>query len=144
MKLVGCQVHSIDGRENNGTLICTRFLEKITTNYLHKSIMNVVMFDGALNVQLSSELLKKNYPKISVMCGVEHTVSIFFNYFFKIPVMNQIITYHKAIYKLFGYCIYHKPQSKFKSESYEFQNRKISLCSGNDARMAGYFVGIHR
>ena len=56
------------------------------------------------------------YPKVSVMYGVEHTLSLFFNDVSKIPGLNQIITSHKAIYKLFGSGIYHKPQSIFKSK----------------------------
>ena len=78
------------------------------------------------------------------MRGVEHTVSLFFNDVSKIPVVNQIITAHKSIYKLFGSGIYHKPHSIFKSKSYEFHNRNIVLFSGNDTRMAGYFIGMHR
>ena len=54
----------------------------------HKSITDVVMFDGASNVQLVGELLKIHYPKITVMRGVEHTVSLFFNDVSKIPVVN--------------------------------------------------------
>ena len=44
----------------------------------HKSITDVFMFDGASNVQLAGELLKIRYPKISVMRGVEHTVTFIF------------------------------------------------------------------
>ena len=76
------------------------------------------MFDGASNVQLAGKLLKTHYPNISVMCGVENTVSLFFNDVSKIPVVNQTITAHKAIYNLFGSGIYHKPHSMFKSKSY--------------------------
>ena len=72
------------------------------------------MFDGASNVQLAGELLKTHYPKISVMRGVEHTLYLFFNDVSKIPVVNQMITAHKAIYNLFGSGIYHKPHSIFK------------------------------
>ena len=53
------------------------------------------MFDGASNVQLGGELFKMHYPKISVIRGVEHTVSLFFNGISKIPVVNQTITDHK-------------------------------------------------
>ena len=45
--LVDCQVHSADGGENDGTLICNRFPENIRKIDLHKSITDVVMFDGA-------------------------------------------------------------------------------------------------
>ena len=102
------------------------------------------MFDGASNVQLDGELLKIHYPKVSVMRGVEHTVSLFFNDVSKIPVMNQMVTSHKAIYNLFGSVIYHKPHYIFKSKSFEFHNRNIGLFSGNDIRMAGYFIGMLR
>ena len=78
------------------------------------------------------------------MCAVEHTVSLVYNDVSKIPVVNQMITAHKAIYSLFGSGIYHKPHSIFKSKSYEFHYRTIGLFSGNDTRMAGYFIGMHR
>ena len=76
------------------------------------------MFDGASNVQLAGELLKIHYPKVSVMRGVQHTVSLFFNDVSKISFVNQMITAHKAIYKLFGSGIYQKPHYIFKSKSY--------------------------
>ena len=102
------------------------------------------MFDGDSNVQLTGELLKIHYPNISVNRGVEHTVSLFFNDVFEIPVLNQMITSHKAVYDLFGSGIYHKPHYIFKSKSYEFHSRNIGLFSGNDTKMAGYFIGVHR
>ena len=74
----------------------------------------------------------------------EHTVSLFFNDISKFPVFNQMVTAHKEIYNLFGSGIYHKPHSILKSKYYEFHNQNIGLFSGNDARMAGYFIGIHR
>ena len=80
----------------------------------HKSITYVVMFDGDSNVQLAGEMVKIHYPKVSVMCGVEHTVSLFFNDASKIPAVNQTLTAHKAIYNLFGSEIYHKAHSILK------------------------------
>ena len=109
----------------------------------HKSITYVVMFDGASNAQLAGDLLKINYPKISVMSGFEHTVSLFFNDVYKIPVFNQMISAHRAIYNWFGSGIYHKHHSIFISKSYEFHNSNIGFFSGNDTRMAGYFIGMH-
>ena len=51
---------------------------------------------------------------------------------------------HKMIYNVFGSGIYHKPHSRFKSKSQEFHNRNIGIFSGNETRMAGYFMGMHR
>ena len=54
-----------------------------------------------------------------------------------------MITDHTEIYNLFGSGVYHKPHSIFKSESYAFHNGNIDLFSGNDTRMAGYFIQMH-
>ena len=55
-----------------------------------------------------------------------------------------MITAHKSMYNLFGSGIYNKPHDIFKSKSYEYYNRNIGLFSGNDTRVAGYFIGMHR
>ena len=49
----------------------------------HKSIIDVVVFNGTSNVQLCGELLKIHYPNISAMRRVEHTVSSFFKLCFQ-------------------------------------------------------------
>ena len=102
------------------------------------------MFDGASNVKLGGRLLKARYPIFTVMRGVEHTVSLFFNIFSKITIVNKRISSHKMVYNVFGSGIYHKPHSIFKSKYKEFHNINIGLFSGNQTRMAGYFMGIHR
>ena len=74
------------------------------------------MFDGPLNVHIDCKLLKIHYPNVSVLCGLEHTVSLFFNDVSKTPVANQIISAHKVIHNLFGSGMCRKPHSTFKSE----------------------------
>ena len=65
-----------------------------------KKIIDIVMFGGALNVQLGGNLLKVHYPNLTVMRGVEHTVSLFFNDVSKITIVNQIISAHTMIYNI--------------------------------------------
>ena len=74
------------------------------------------------------------------MRGVEYTLSLFFDYVSRIPIVNKIITAHKVIYYLFGFVIHHKPHYIFKPKLYEFHNRNISLISVNDTKMADYFI----
>ena len=102
------------------------------------------MFDRASNMKLVGSILKVYYPKLTVMCGVEHTVSLFFNDFSKIPIVNQNIYPHKIIYNVLGSGIYHKPCFILKSKSQDFHNRNIGIFSGNWTGMAGYFMGRHR
>ena len=95
-------------------------------------------------MKLGGKLLKVHYPKLIVMRGVEHTVSLFSNDVSKIHIVNKIISAHKMIYNIFGSGIYHKPHSIFKSKSQYFHKRNIGLFSGNETRMAEYFMGMHR
>ena len=55
-----------------------------------------------------------------------------------------MISDHKMIYNIFGSGIYHKPHSILKSKSQDFHKRNIGLFSGNETRMAGYFMEMHR
>ena len=109
-----------------------------------KILSDIVMFDGASNVQLAGRLLKMHCPKLTVMRGVEHTVALFYNYISKITIGNHMISAHKMIYNIFASSIYNKPHSIFKSKYQEFHNRHIGLFSVNETRMAGYFMGMHR
>ena len=114
LELVDFQGHLANGGEKDGTFICNISIEQIQKIDPYKSITDVFMFDGATDIQLAGELLKTHYPKVSVMCGVEPTVSLFFNDIYKIPVVNKMITDHKARYNLFGSGIYQKPHYIFK------------------------------
>ena len=71
------------------------------------------------------------------MSGVEHTVSILFDYVSKIPTLNRIIRSHKALYYLFILDKFHKPHSLFVYKYYEFRNRNIGLFSGNIPKCRG-------
>ena len=62
-----------------------------------KKLSDIVMFDGALNIQLEGRLLKVHDLKLTVMRGVGHTISLFFNDVPKIPIVNQMISSHKMI-----------------------------------------------
>ena len=130
--------------EKDGTFICNIFIEHTKIIEPNRTITDVVIFDGASNVYIGGELMKTHCPKLTLMHGVEHTVSLFLNDVYKIPFVNQRITAHKEIHNLFGSSIYHKTSYIFKSKSYEFRDSNIGLFSGNDNRMAGYFIGMHR
>ena len=120
LEIVDCQGHLADGNKRYGNFICNQFLNHMKEIDPEKKLSDIVMFDGASNVQLSGRILKVNYPKLTVMRGVEHTVSLFFNDVSKIPIVNKIISSHKMIYNIFGSVIYHKPHPIFKPKYQEF------------------------
>ena len=88
------------------------------------------MFDGASDVQLAGRLLKVHYLKLTVMCGVEYTLSLFFNDVSKIPIVHQIISAHKMIYNMFGSVIYHNLHSILIKKYQEPNNKNIGILGG--------------
>ena len=94
LEIVGLQGQLEYDGGKDVTFICTIFLERIIKIDPSKSTTDVVMFDGASNVQLGGEILKSCYPNITVMREIEHAVYLFFNDISKIPVVNQIISAH--------------------------------------------------
>ena len=104
----------------------------------------LLCFDGASNLQLGGNLLKCLYPKLKVMRGFEHIVSILFNDLSKIPNVNQMVQYHKALYNTFGSDIFHKSHSILKSKYLESHNDNIDLFSRNYTKMVGYFMVMNR
>ena len=104
------------------------------------------MLSCLMELQIFSLLviyLKFTLKRFQLCVGLKTLYPYFPNDVSKIPVVNQTITYYKAIYKLFGSGIYYKAHYILKSKSYEFHYRKIGLFSGNDTIMADYFIGMH-
>ena len=74
LEIVDCQGHLADGNKKDATFICNRFFNHMKEIDPGKKLTNIIMFDGAFNVQLGGKLLKVHYPNLKVMRGVEHTV----------------------------------------------------------------------
>ena len=112
--MVYCQDNLADVNQKDGTFICNLFLKHMKEIDPTKQLSHIVMFDVSLNVQLAGRLLKACYPRITVMCRVETTVSLFFNDVSKISIVHQMISYHKIIYNIFVSGIYYDPHSILK------------------------------
>ena len=113
LELVNGQGDLDDGGKNMGPLYV---IDLLSTRKIDptKIIIYVVMFYGDLNVQLGGEPLKIHQPKLTIMYGFEHTVYLFLNDVYKMPIVNQIIKYCMEVYNLFGSGIYHNLYYIFK------------------------------
>ena len=86
LAIVDCQGYLADGNKKYGTFTCNQFLKHMKEIDPTKKLSDIVMFDGASNVQLAIRLFKVNYTKLTVMRGVEHTLSLFSMIFLKYPL----------------------------------------------------------
>ena len=97
LEIVDCRVHLDNENKKDRTFICNQFLDHMKEIDPAKTLSDIVMFDGASNVKIVGRLLKVHYPKLTVMRGVEHTVSVcsmmFQRYPFKVPWVETTVTF---------------------------------------------------
>jgi hypothetical protein len=68
----------------------------------HLGVVDLVLFDGASNVQKAGKLVSITYPHITVVHGAEHVVSLFFkNIFIKKPVFQCLSQFLKRCRNIF-------------------------------------------
>ena len=64
--------------------------------------IDLVIFDGASNVQKAGDILASKYPRISCIHDAEHVASLFFKDAGKIPIISVTIKFYEIIYGFFG------------------------------------------
>jgi len=84
LEIVDCSTHLAKGGKKDVEYIYSLFLPFIKDFEAWKpNAVDLVLFDGASNVQKAGKLFTSSYPQISVLHGAEHVTSLFFNDVFK-------------------------------------------------------------
>jgi hypothetical protein len=109
----------------------------------HWGVVDLVLFDGASNVQNAGKLVSITYPHITVVHGAEHVVSLFFrDLFTKIPVFQCLSQFLKRCRNIFG-STHHGPHVIFKKHSIMHNNciyiGFIKICK---CRIAREWIGL--
>ena len=106
----------------------------------HRGIVDLLLFDGASNVQNATKLASITYPRITVVHGAEHVVSLFFkDIFTKMPVFQYFLKWCRYI---FG-STHHGPCAIFKKHSIMHKNHiYIGFIKISECRMAGELIGL--
>jgi hypothetical protein len=89
--------------------------------------------------------MQVHYPRVMVLHGAEHVVSVFFKDLSNIQVVKHQIVRHHFIYRVFGSGAMHSPYAIFQRHARAFNNgRPIGLLRAYDTRMTGYLMAMHR
>jgi hypothetical protein len=104
----------------------------------HRGVVDLVLFDGASNVQNAGKLVSITYPRITVVHGAEHVVSLFFKDIFTImPVLQCFSQFLQQCRNVFG-STRHGPHAIFKKHSIMHNNCiYIGFIKISECRMAG-------
>jgi hypothetical protein len=144
LSIVNCSQQMIRGKKD-GAYIARLFMPHLKELDPHKEDVDCLYFDGGSNFQLAGKILQAQYPRISVLHGVEHLSALFFSDIAKHPEVKDMIQVYRIIYGVFGNGSHHKPHAILKGEAKKANNgREIGLIRAADTRMAGYFIAFHR
>jgi hypothetical protein len=109
----------------------------------HRGVVDLVLFDGASNVQNARKLVSITYPPITVVHDAEHVVSLFFeDIFTKMPVFQCLSQFSKRCRNVFGSTcpgphVIFKKHSIMHNDCIYIGFIKISEC-----RMAKELIGL--
>jgi hypothetical protein len=111
----------------------------------HRGVVDLLLFDGASNVQKAAKLVSVEYPRITVIHGAEHVVSLFFkDVFTKVQVFKSLSLFSKRCRNVFG-STRHGPHAIFKKQSMiHNKNIYIGFIKISECRMAGELIGLLR
>jgi hypothetical protein len=146
LEIVDCTGHLEAGGKKDAKYIANRFLPLIKEfEERSRNTVDVALFDGASNVQKSGEVLAAIFPRMTVLHGAEHVVSLFFRDVFKNKDLSLFIRITRMIYKVFGSGSMHGPYAIFqKYARHHNQGRPIGLIRASDTRMGGHVISIMR
>jgi hypothetical protein len=111
----------------------------------HQGVVDLVLFDGASTVHDAKKLVSITYPRITVVHGAEHVVSLFFkDIFTKMPVFQCLSQFSKWCRNIFG-STHHGPHAIFKKHSIMHNNHiYIGFIMISECHMAGDLIGLLR
>lgn len=110
-----------------------------------KDSIDLVIFDGASNVQKAGKILEARYPRLSVVHGAEHVLSLFYSDIFKLKEFASIRKLNQMLYRVFGTGSMHSPYATFMKHSKDHNTgRSLGLIRASDTRMGGHVISMMR
>lgn len=78
LDIIDCSAHMRAGLKKDALSICRWILPLLAIVDPQKTLIDLVTFDGASNVQKAAKFMKLHYPMITISPAIEHTVSLVF------------------------------------------------------------------
>lgn len=113
LEIVNCSSHLQGGGKKDASYIASLFNPHLEELDPHKTLVDLLYFDGASNVQKAGSIIGAIYPRVTCLHGAEHVVSLFFSDICKISSIQAFIRYYRRVYKWFGSGSHHVPYAIF-------------------------------
>jgi hypothetical protein len=146
LRIVDCSSHlESDGRKD-AAYIAELFVPHVLEMEQNSAkCTDLVIFDGASNVQKAGALLEARFPHITVLHGAEHVISLFYTDIFRLREFQMLKNFNRVIYRYFGSGAMHSPYAIFSKHSRDHNGGKnIGLIRAADTRMGGHVISMLR
>ena len=97
LDVVDCSQHMSDGGKKDAWYIAKKFLPVMKEIDPDKQYIDLVVFDGASNIQKAAQLLEEHYPRVTVQTGIEHTVSLIFGRLYRAAPIFALCKFAKTV-----------------------------------------------
>ena len=146
LEIVDCTAHVQAGGKKDAVYIAKLFLPHLSTFEAEKKdTVDLVIFDGASNVQKAGEILAVHFPRITVLHGAEHVVALFYQDPFQMPEFDVLKRFNRSLYRCFGSGAMHLPYAVFQKHSKDHnKGQNIGLICAADTRMGGHVISLMR
>ncbi|KAL3796904.1 hypothetical protein ACHAWO_010665 [Cyclotella atomus] len=88
IEIVDCTARLLEGEKKDGAFISSLFLPVMEALDKLKDKADIVFFDGGSNFQLAGRIIQARFPRITVVHGLEHVLSLVFEDISKISVIR--------------------------------------------------------
>jgi hypothetical protein len=146
LEIVDCTAHVQAGGKKDAVYIANLFLPHLKTFETAKAdTVDLVIFDGASNVQKAGDILAVHFPRLTVLHGAEHVVALFYQDLFEMPEFDVLKRFNRSLYRCFGSGAMHLPYAVFQKHSKDHnKGRNIGLIRAADTRMGGHVISLMR
>lgn len=143
--IIDCHDRIKAGEKKDGTFISNLFIPIIQHLDALKDKADIIFFDGGSNFQLAGKIIEAHFPRLTVVHGLEHVLSLVFEDIAKIPVVKQLTLQVRRLYRTFGSGSNHKPHAFFINQSkLHNKGRIVCLLRAAETRFASFFYAMHR
>jgi hypothetical protein len=144
LEIVDCTAHVQAGGKEDAGYIANLFLPHLSTFEVKKEdSVDLVIFDGASNVQKAGEIIAAHFPRVTILHGTEHVIALFYQDLFQMPKFDVLKRFNQALYRCYGSGAMHLPYAVFQKHSKDHnKGRNIGLILGADTRMRGHVISL--
>jgi hypothetical protein len=143
LEIHDCSAQMATGGKKSASYIAECLITHMKSLDPNKTFTDLVIFDGASNVQKAGEIVAEEYPLVSVTHGGEHVVSLWFSDIAKTLIGGLYVRTYQLIYKWFG-GRHHSCYATFMATSERINGKRLGLIRPAGTRMAGYWIAWTR